>query len=73
MAALPASIFPNVRQQNPSDNSHLTLLDSRTPNAGGGLASGVSMFMRQQRGAATQLIGLEPEGAPSMVAALRAG
>ncbi|WP_211309865.1 threonine ammonia-lyase IlvA [Mucilaginibacter yixingensis] len=42
------------------------------PVGGGGLASGVSTYLRQQK-PDTLLLGVEPEGAPSMVEAFRQG
>jgi threonine dehydratase len=42
------------------------------PVGGGGLAAGVGTWFRQHS-PATRIIGLEPEGAPSMTEALRAG
>ncbi|HXD77560.1 MAG TPA: threonine ammonia-lyase [Puia sp.] len=42
------------------------------PVGGGGLASGVGSYFRA-RSPQTRVIGLEPEGAPSMLAAFRAG
>lgn len=43
------------------------------PVGGGGLAAGVSTVLRAARGNSVQIIGVEPEGAPSMLLALRAG
>lgn len=43
------------------------------PVGGGGLAAGVSSVLRSARGAACTIVGVEPEGAPSMLLALRAG
>lgn len=43
------------------------------PVGGGGLLTGVSLAVRQELGAAVVVIGVEPEGAPSMQRGLAAG
>lgn len=43
------------------------------PLGGGGLCSGLAKHVKAQRGDRTAVVGVEPAGAPSMVAALRAG
>lgn len=43
------------------------------PVGGGGLLAGSSLALRRERGAAVRILGVEPEGAPSMSLGLAAG